>query len=256
MDSTGNCVHRQWFLEVLLSPCSDFHDRISAANAVLPEALKIPCWFLAMFHVHRDIYRYSESFNIIVVSTVASQQEDSNLGLSLCSLHVPVYAFVLSRYSGFLPQSKDMTVRLIEDAKWIVEVTVSVHGCFSCLSLWWSRNKLVAYPGCTLHLARWQLRLAPAPHEPWIGQGRYGKLINAPPAISFQHHLLSHSFCCLSHQLQYELKSCMKLKVSLSFWSVFQIFWWSMVNTKLFHEISRLFPNNFWNRDGICTIFN
>jgi len=23
-----NCVHRRWILEVFLSPCSDFHDRI------------------------------------------------------------------------------------------------------------------------------------------------------------------------------------------------------------------------------------
>ena len=36
------CVHIQWFLEVFLSPCSDFHDRIgSIFNAELPEGLKV-----------------------------------------------------------------------------------------------------------------------------------------------------------------------------------------------------------------------
>ena len=37
-----NCVHRQWFQVVLLSPCSDFHDKtIFAFNPVLPEGRKI-----------------------------------------------------------------------------------------------------------------------------------------------------------------------------------------------------------------------
>jgi len=36
-------------------------------------------------------------------------------GLSVWSLHVlPVYAWVLSGYSGFLPLSKNMHVRLID----------------------------------------------------------------------------------------------------------------------------------------------
>ena len=40
----ANCVHRQWFLEVYLSPCRDVHTRnISVINAVPPEGLKITC---------------------------------------------------------------------------------------------------------------------------------------------------------------------------------------------------------------------
>jgi len=40
------------------------------------------------------------------------------LGFSVWSLHVlPVYAWDLSRYSGFLPPSKNMHVRLIGDSK-------------------------------------------------------------------------------------------------------------------------------------------
>ena len=39
-------------------------------------------------------------------------------GLSVWSLHVlPVYAWVLSGFSGFLPPSKNMHVRLIGDSK-------------------------------------------------------------------------------------------------------------------------------------------
>lgn len=35
---TMSCVDRQWFLEVLLNPCIDFHDRIiSVFNAVSPK---------------------------------------------------------------------------------------------------------------------------------------------------------------------------------------------------------------------------
>ena len=58
----------------------------------------------------------------MVVSTIASQQEgsrsDSWLGPFIVDLHVlPVYAWVLSGYSGFLPPSKNMHVRLIGDSK-------------------------------------------------------------------------------------------------------------------------------------------
>merc|ERR1712035_185044 len=53
-------------------------------------------------------------------------------GLSVWSLHVlPVPAWVLSGYSGFLPQSKDMHVRLIGDSKLSVGVNVRVNGCSS-----------------------------------------------------------------------------------------------------------------------------
>ena len=69
----------------------------------------------------------------VVVSTVASQQERS-WGLSVWSLHVlPVYAGVLSGYSGFLPPSKNMHVRLIGVSK--LSVGVSGDGCLSCLCL-------------------------------------------------------------------------------------------------------------------------
>ena len=52
------------------------------------------------------------------------------------SLHVlPVYAWVLSGYSGFLPPSKNMHVRLIGDSKLSLEVSVSVCGCLFRLSL-------------------------------------------------------------------------------------------------------------------------
>ena len=73
-----------------------------------------------------------------MVSTFASQQEGSgfesrfNQGLSVWSLHVlPVYAWVLSGFSGFLPQSKDLQngVRFIGDSKLTVGVNVRVNDC-------------------------------------------------------------------------------------------------------------------------------
>ena len=52
LHGTVSCVHRQWFLEVFLSPCSDFQDRIvSVFNAELPEGLKVAgilYWFSAL----------------------------------------------------------------------------------------------------------------------------------------------------------------------------------------------------------------
>ena len=58
------------------------------------------------------------------------------LAHSVWSLHVlPVYAWVLSRYSGFLPPSKNMHVRLIGDSELSLGVSVSVHGCLSHLTL-------------------------------------------------------------------------------------------------------------------------
>ena len=48
----------------------------------------------------------------VVVSTVASQREGSRFNSQLWRLHVlPVYAWVL-RFSGFLPPSESMHVRL------------------------------------------------------------------------------------------------------------------------------------------------
>ena len=53
------------------------------------------------------------------------------------SLHVlPVYAWVLSRYSGFLPLSKNMHVRLIGVSKIALRSECErVCGCLSRLSL-------------------------------------------------------------------------------------------------------------------------
>ncbi|MED6253762.1 hypothetical protein ATANTOWER_000700 [Ataeniobius toweri] len=79
-----------------------------------------------------------------VGSTVALQQEspgfDSQLGLSAWSLNVlPVHAWILTRYSGFLPQSNDMTGRLSGLSKLPLGVNEFVHGCvslyMSCMSL-------------------------------------------------------------------------------------------------------------------------
>ena len=51
---------------------------------------------------------------------------------SFCVEHVlPVYAWVLSGYSGFLPPPENMHVRLTGDSKLSVGVSVSVHGCVS-----------------------------------------------------------------------------------------------------------------------------
>jgi len=48
------------------------------------------------------------------------------------SFHVlPVYAWALSRYSGFLPPPKNLHVRLIGDSKFPLGVSVSVDGCLS-----------------------------------------------------------------------------------------------------------------------------
>ena len=57
-------------------------------------------------------------------------------GLSVWSLHVlPVYAWVLSGYSGFLPPSENRHDMLIGASKLILGVSVSVYGCVSSLSL-------------------------------------------------------------------------------------------------------------------------
>ena len=51
---------------------------------------------------------------------------------SVWNLHVlPMLAWVSSEYSGFLPQSKDMHVRLIGGSNLPIEVLVSMHGCLS-----------------------------------------------------------------------------------------------------------------------------
>ncbi|MEQ2251209.1 hypothetical protein ILYODFUR_008552 [Ilyodon furcidens] len=45
----------------------------------------------------------------------------------------PVHVWVFSRYSGFLPQSKNMTVRFIGLSKMPLGVNGCVHGCLSCV---------------------------------------------------------------------------------------------------------------------------
>ena len=67
-------------------------------------------------------------------------------GLSLWSSHVlPVYAGVLSGYSGFLPLSKNMHVRLIGDSKIVLRSECEHAWLF--VSVW-------PCPGCTPPLAR------------------------------------------------------------------------------------------------------
>ena len=76
----------------------------------------------------------------MVVSTVASRLP--GWGLSVWSLHVlPIYAWILSRYSGFLPLPKNMHVRLIGDSKLIIRLSASVSGCclvclYACMMDW------------------------------------------------------------------------------------------------------------------------
>ena len=75
----------------------------------------------------------------VMVSNAASQ--------SVWSLHVlPVYAWVLSRYSDFLPPSKNMHVWLIGDSKLSLAVNVSVCGCVSRLSC----DGLATCPSCPM----------------------------------------------------------------------------------------------------------
>ena len=71
-----------------------------------------------------------------IVSGLASQQRgfNSRLVLSVWSLHVlPVYVWLLSGYSGFLPPSKHMHVRLIGESK--LSVGVNVSWTVVCLSV-------------------------------------------------------------------------------------------------------------------------
>ncbi len=60
---------------------------------------------------------------------MAPSQEEGSGFKPTWSLHVlPVPVWVFSGYSGFLPQSKDMQVRLIGDSKLPVGVIVSMSG--------------------------------------------------------------------------------------------------------------------------------
>jgi len=85
-----------------------------------------------------------------------------NLGrdLFVWSLHVaPIDVWILFRYSGFLPTSKNIHVRLIGHSK--LALSVSVYGCLSYVSLCWPCDGLAICPGCTLPLTLWQLGKAP-----------------------------------------------------------------------------------------------
>ena len=86
-------------------------------------------------------------------STAASQQEGSGFespiprGLSVWSLHVlPVFAWVFSGYSGFLPQSKDMQLRLIGECKLSLGVSVGVNGVCVCPAMDWRPVQGVSLP--------------------------------------------------------------------------------------------------------------
>jgi len=84
--------------------------------------------------------------------TTESSRFDSRLVLSVWSLHVlPVYAWVLSRFSGFLPPSKNMHVRLTGDSK-IVNRNDCERVC-GCLSL--CGPVMDWRPWCTLPYDRW-----------------------------------------------------------------------------------------------------
>jgi len=53
---------------------------------------------------------------------------------SVRRVHVlPMYAWILSRYSGFLPPPKNMHVRLIGDSKLSLGVSLSWQCCRLCL---------------------------------------------------------------------------------------------------------------------------
>ena len=88
-----------------------------------------------------------------VVSTVTSQQRVPGSiptwGLSVWSLHVlPVYAWVLSGYSGFLPPSKNIHVRLID----VSEIVLRSERVWLFVSMW-PCDGLATCPGCTPPLA-------------------------------------------------------------------------------------------------------
>jgi len=68
-----NCPHRQLFLEVFLSLCSDFHNRIkSVFKAVLPKGLAHKHFFTFSEPFFNDIM-YHRLHSGVVVSTVTSQ---------------------------------------------------------------------------------------------------------------------------------------------------------------------------------------
>ena len=94
-------------------------------------------------------------------------------GLSVWSLHVlPMYAWVLSRYSGFLPPSKNMHGRLTGDSKLSLGVSVSVCGRLSLCGpvMDWRPVQDVPCP-----FAQWPLDRLQPPHDPTDGLSGYRK---------------------------------------------------------------------------------
>lgn len=94
-------AHRQGFLEVTLSPRSDFHDRIMAVfNAVLPDGLKItgsdvPYWFSALSLVQRD---FSVSPYLLMLLCTA-EDETFNVFAILCQGTLSWSWHTISRHS-------------------------------------------------------------------------------------------------------------------------------------------------------------
>ncbi len=68
-DGTADCVYRQWFLEVFLSPFSNVNDRIMPmSDAVSSEGLKTKSTqqrSSALSLAHRDFSSFSESFDVM-----------------------------------------------------------------------------------------------------------------------------------------------------------------------------------------------
>jgi len=92
-----------------------------------------------------------------VVSTVAKRVPVScpGWGLSVWSLHVlPVYAWVLSGYSGFLPLSKNMHVRFFGVSKIVSRSECERVWLFVSFVSVWPYDGLATCPGCTPPLAR------------------------------------------------------------------------------------------------------
>ena len=78
-------------------------------------------------------------------------------GLSVWSLHVlPVYAWVLSGFPGFLPPSKNMHVGLIGDSKKKIVLRSECERAWLFVSFVsvWPCDGLATCPGCTPPLAR------------------------------------------------------------------------------------------------------
>ena len=96
-------------------------------------------------------HRLGQLHSSVMVSTVASARRFLVwilTGALVWSLLVLiVHAWVLSKYSDFLPPSKNMHVRLTGDSKLLLGVSVSMV-CLVCLyvALWWTGNLSKVYP--------------------------------------------------------------------------------------------------------------